>query len=573
MSQDAVTIEQAATRTSWLNKASGPLWMKLAAVFLAGGLLGAISVIQVVPSESISTSAGPLLSKEEAEKVALGDPGATVEEVRDSKGNVIGYRTVRHPGSAGSTATAGTGGTSGSGALLAGAAGTGGAGSSTGGGSSGGTSGGGTGTGCSGGATATGVTSSKIVLGVATVQDGIGKDFLGEMSLGMEAARIKAGKICGRELVMNYRSTKWEEPQLGLGLIKNFIEGTSAVGGPTFALAVVPQSEGLRLAIKSGDINGSNNPKGPIPVVGTGGMLVGEHLEGWDWPVAVSSASSARIMALNAYNRMSAASDPDATKSSSYSIVFDNNYRFGAEAAEAFNNEVKRITGSSVPGYSSAHGCSRISSELGTSFCGVVAGQSSYGTQVQNFQKGKFVALFLEPATALAWMNSSGPQPSQVTYGVGAGQPLFTRAFGSACQVKCHGMWVWSGYKPYIETYKNDAAVRDFVTDLESISTTADPYNQFTEGAYLGMQVLIKALRNVGGPLTRPALRDALNSLSLSGTTSLQGTLAWSAGNHFPAATMRAFEFQYQGTFSCCREKDITVDPNPQGTAAGVPLP
>lgn len=390
-----------------------------------------------------------------------------------------------------------------------------------------------------GGATAPGVTGTSIRLATTVVQSGIGAAFLGEVQYAMDAVRLavnRAGGICGRQLEIRYVDDGWDA-QRGLGYIRNFIKGG------VFAIPVGPSSEGLQLAIKSGDIRNAG-----IPVVGTDGMVIDQYLDPWVWPVAVASASSARVMARDAYER----------GAKRFSIVFDKNYRFGAEAARAYNAEVRRLTGKNVEGFNNDNNCQK-------SFCGVLAGQSSYSTEVEQFEPGDFVAMFLEPTTALTWMAIPGaPRPNQVPKGIGAAQPLFTWDFGNSCQKACDQMVVWTSFKPPIERYTDDPGVRRFVNDLEATKADADTFNAFSEGGYAGMLLLVDALKRVGPNLTRERLREVLDSSRYDGGLTLQSSLAWTQKSHFANATMQAFTMQYKGTFSGWRTGQIVRDPTPE---------
>ena len=382
-----------------------------------------------------------------------------------------------------------------------------------------------------GGATDDGVTGSEIKLATTVVESGTGAAFLGEVRYAMEAVKNEvnaAGGICGRQLSIEYRDDAWSA-QTGAQYLRNFIEEG------IFAIPVAPSSEGLRVVIDSGDIDQSG-----IPVVGTDGMLQNQYTRSdgsaqpWVWPVAAATVSSARIMAKEAYRR--GARD--------FSVVFDKNYRFGVEAAAAFNQQVKALTGDSIDGYNSENSCRE-------KFCGIIAGQSSYSGDVATFQEGDFVALFLEPQTALAWMRDPNASAvKDVKYGYGAAQPLFTRGFAVNCEDKCHGMRVWTGFKPPIENYQDDSAVKGYVEDLKRTKPDADEFNAFTQGAYVGMLLLVDALKRVGPELTRERLKVALDSTSLGTGLSLQPKLAFTPRTRFSNTTMQAFTIQYPGTFA-----------------------
>jgi ABC-type branched-subunit amino acid transport system substrate-binding protein len=400
--------------------------------------------------------------------------------------------------------------------------------------------------GSNGGTTDKGVTGTTIKLATTVVRTGIGAAFLGEVQFAMDAMKNKVnrtGGICGRLLDIRYVDDAWRA-DLGQKDIRDFIDAGY------FAIPVGPSSEGLNGAIQAGVIREAG-----MPVIGTDGMVISQYTDPWVWPVAVSTASSARIMADQA-KKLGA---------KSFSIVFDKDYKFGKEAAYAFNAEVKRLTGSDVPGFNRDLSCQQ-------SFCGVIANQTSYGGEVSRFKPGDIVAMFLEPATALRWMPTSGaPTPKTVKAAGGVGvwgaQPLFTYDFEVKCQDACDGMWVWSGFKPPREQYALDPAVKTYVSDLHKTKDSADEFNAFSEGGYVGMQLLVAAMQKVGPNLTRANLRLALDSMDFSSPLTLQPTLTWRPGSHFSNATMQAWEIEYKGSPAFWRAEAIAQDPNPAQTA------
>jgi ABC-type branched-subunit amino acid transport system substrate-binding protein len=387
-------------------------------------------------------------------------------------------------------------------------------------------------------------------MATTVVKSGPGAAFLADVQTAMEAVVNKvnhAGGICGRRLVITYRDDGWS-PTLGETFLKNFIQSG------IFAIPVAPSSEGLNNLTNAHVIS----EKG-VPVVGTDGMLISQYQQSWIWPVAVSTASSARLMVLKA----KALGMNDYTK---YSIVFDKNYKFGVEAADAFNAEVRRQFKHDVLGYNKDHNCQQ-------NFCGIEAGQPSYGTDINRFTGGKthdsVVAMFLEPSTALVWMSSpDSPKPPNANNVdnplVWGAQPLFTRDFAVKCQSSCDGMSIWTGYKPPIENYQYDAKVRQFVTDMRSTNPQADVYNAFAEGGYVGMELLVKALQKVGPYLTRARLRAVLDSITLQAGLTVDDNLRWTEGNHFAARCMQQFTINYKGTFGGWRTGDTSCDKHPE---------
>jgi ABC-type branched-subunit amino acid transport system substrate-binding protein len=398
-----------------------------------------------------------------------------------------------------------------------------------------------------GGKTDKGVTGTSIKLATTVVRSGIGQAFLGDVQYAMEAIRNKvnrAGGICGRLLEIRYVDDGWDEAA-GARNIRTFIEEG------VFAIPVGPSSEGLNAAIRTGTIGEAG-----IPVVGTDGMVISQYTEPWVWPVAVSTASSARIMAQHAKQ----------LGAKSYSIIFDQDYKFGREAAKAFNAEVKRITGANVPGYDpQLQTCQK-------NFCGVIAGRPNYATEIEKFEPADVVTMFLEPTTALTWMATPGAATPKSVHeaggiGVWGAQPLFTYQFEVNCQDACDQMWVWTGFKPPLESYALDPAVKTFRSDLEKTKRDADEYNAFSEGGYVGISLLVEAMQRVGPNLTRAALRQVLDSLDFGSPLTLQSVLSWRAGNHFSNGTMQAFEIQFKGSAAFWRAKSIVRDPDPRQTA------
>lgn len=497
------------------------LGIRFLAVFVAGALLGGLSVIQVVPNFTGASAIDPVTG----EPVDIAGVDGTLPLAgSDAALDTGNDPTVAAFGGKGAGDRGSDAGVQASGALpparpgLECAAGK------------------------NGGETDQGVSDSSISMATTVVESGIGASFLGESRFAMEAVRNRvnrAGGICGRHLAIEYRDDGWNA-QTGAQYLRNFIQQG------VFAIPVGPSSEGLRIVIDSGDID-----RAQIPVVGTNGMLKSQYTttdgsaQPWVWPVAAATVSSARIMATEAYKR----------GARNFSIVFAKNYRFGVEAAAAYNDQVRKLTGKDVAGFNADFNCQE-------SFCGIMAGDRSYSSQVAGFNEGDFVALFLEPQTALAWMTDPNTSAaSAVKHGYGAAQPLFTRAFASGCKTKCHGMQVWSGFKPPIEGYANEPAVKRYVSDLKSTKPDADEYNAFTAGAYLGMELFEVALKKVGPDLTRARLKAALDSTCMKTGLLIKGNLCFSPDNRYSNQYMQGFQIQYSGTFAGWRSGPIVKDP------------
>lgn len=507
-----------------LKETLGPTGWKVTTAFVAGLLIGGMSVVEVVPKAKLAADSGIALpGSEDLGEIPVDESGNAIAETGGKKGSkstggavsttalpgdVDDVPTVLPPTKPGLACAPGK----------------------------------------NGGATDQGVTATEIKMATTVVDSGIGAAFLRDVRFAMDAVKDKvnrAGGICGRKLVIEYRDDGWRA-DTGAQFLRNFIQQG------VFAIPVCPSSEGCNVVIKSGDLD-----KSKTPMVGTDGQVISQYqtargkAQPWVWPVATATVASARIMVKDAYRR-------GARKASDFSIVFDKNYRFGFEGAAAFNAEVRRLTGDDVRGYDPQNNCDE-------SYCGINAGKSSYSTEVATFEEGNFVALFLEPQTALAWMGDPNtPAAKTIKYGYGAAQPLFTRDFAQNCRDKCDQMAMWTGFKPPIENYKNDPAVQTWVNDLKRTKPDADEYNAFAEGGYVGMQLAVEALKRVGPELTRQRYKVVLDSLSLRSGLTFQSKLRFTPASRFANITMQAFIVQHKGTFGGWRAGPMVQDPRPQ---------
>lgn len=535
-----------------------PQATRTAITFLAGIALGAIMMVEIVPASSkVEISNLGVAPEAGSQAPQPGDNGGGLGDASEVPGQE--GQTGAQPGPRQGTTT-GTSGTT-TGTATTGTA-------TTTDGSSGST--GGTdspaGVECApgenGGATDQGVTGDQIRLATTVVESGIGSAFLGEVRYAMEAVKNRvnrAGGICGRALDITYVDDGWDAVK-GAQYLRNFLK-ESRPDKQIFAIPVGPSSEGLNIVIEHGDVDTAQ-----MPVVGTDGLIVKQYeksdgsAQPWVWPIAAATVSSARIMAADAYERMKQDGIAEPT-ADLFSIVFDFNYKFGEEGAEAFNQEVRRLTGADIPGY--AKGSTSCSS--GTQFCGVSAGQPEYGQELGRFQPGKFVALFLEPDTAIKWMthatSMAASDKQAVPYGWGAAQPLFTENFAVQCQGNCNEMMIWTGFKPFQEQYRSDPDVQAFVNDLRATNRDADPNNQFSLGAYIGMELLVQALEEVGPSVTRMRLKEVLDGIRLGTGLTLTDPLVFSPDNRYVSTKMQAWVIQYRAQFSGWRAEQVVQDP------------
>lgn len=369
-----------------------------------------------------------------------------------------------------------------------------------------------------GGATDTGVTGTEIKLATTLAQSGTVSAFLGEAGYGIQAvidATNRAGGVCGRIVKLTPVDDGFDS-HAGEQDITAFIqEGT-------FALPVVPSSQGLDAASRNGLIDNAG-----IPVIGTDGMLYSQYSDPLIWPVASSTITTAHIAAISAFKEAGARS---------FGIVYDSKYKFGKEGETAFVNAVKRLGGhvdADVP---------------------VDKGKQDYSVEAHTFENGchpcDMTFMLLEPETALSWIRSDPSGDRLYEFGskrTAGPQTLFVSSFGQQCGQPCNGMWLWTGFKPPEAPYDNDPAVKQYTAALQSVGPHADPKNQFTEGSYLGMQLFVEALKKTGPNLTRARLRDAMDSMTYDG--GLTEKLTWSKGNHYANTSMLGFTIQFSQGF------------------------
>lgn len=380
-----------------------------------------------------------------------------------------------------------------------------------------------------GGTTDIGVTADSIFLASTVVQSGPGSSFLGSSPFGLRAVVSKvnrAGGICGRLLKLKLVDDGWDKSR-GLSFLKTFIAERN------FALPVVPSSEGLTAAIEAGIIG-----KAKIPVVGSDGMLRQQYGSPWVWPVATATVSTMRIMAKHAYDKGARC----------FGIVYDTRYRFGSEGADAFRSYVKTLPKAKM--------CSDV---------GIFPARASYSAEIQRFNSAcagdcDFVAMLLEPQTALTWIAG---RPQFGTLMTAGAQTLFNESFASNCGKPCNAMLLWTGYNPPIGNLAGLKDVSDYVNDVRTVNPTIDPTNQFLEGSYLGMTIFVEALKAVGPELTRARLAQVLNSTPFK--SDIATKLAWSGSQRHANRAAQAFSIVVaQGSFAGFKNEQTGFIPDPQ---------
>lgn len=349
-----------------------------------------------------------------------------------------------------------------------------------------------------GGDTDVGVSGNRIGLASTIVTTGPGSTFLKQSQFGMQAVVAKvnsAGGICGRGLDLKLVNDNWEA-QRGHNELRNFLNDDGI-----FALPVVPSSEGLAAADQDIEKHGK-------PVVGSDGMRRQQYTNSWIWPVALPTVSQVRILAQHAADN----------GADTFAIVWDNFYKFGVEGKDAFKEFVETTLKKDF-----------VHDE------GIQPNQPGYNTQIKNLNDAcednengcDAVLMLADPGTANTWIQGDGNWTSRAEFRMGA-QPLFTDDFGQDCGLRCDGMLVISGYRPPLESNAGLPGIKEYVQDVKAVQPSADVSNQFLEGAYLGMQVFVEALEQVGPNLTRTGVQSVLNG-DFSFESDLAKELSWNA--------------------------------------------
>jgi ABC-type branched-subunit amino acid transport system substrate-binding protein len=150
------------------------------------------------------------------------------------------------------------------------------------------------------------------------------------------------------------------------------------------------------------------------------------------------------------------------------------------------------------------------------------------------------------------WMKGERDSGTTWYHTLFGGEPLFDDNLGTACD-GCGGMIVWTGYHPAIQPFDAEAPVAKYQQSLKAQCPSCDPHNEFTEGAYIGMQLFIQGVKTVaasGLPLTRANLKNALDGLTFNaGLTST--TLHYGSGlPHLANTKMAAYSDNFSGSFN-----------------------
>jgi hypothetical protein len=176
------------------------------------------------------------------------------------------------------------------------------------------------------------------------------------------------------------------------------------------------------------------------------------------------------------------------------------------------------------------------------------------------------VVLLLEPETGKTWMTSAG-QAGKGTMMTAAAQTLFNDNFARGCGPVCDGVMVFTGYNPAIGPNTSKPGIAQYMSEVRAVDPSIDVTNQFTQGAYVGMDIFVKMLKACSPNLKRACLRAKMDALDHP--SDFSALLSWRPGSHFANLGSRAYSISYAGSFSGFRDEQTGFlrDPTPGVTS------
>jgi hypothetical protein len=300
--------------------------------------------------------------------------------------------------------------------------------------------------------------------------------------------------------------------------------------------------------------------------VGTNGGSSEQH-QRYVWPVGTATSTFAHVALKDAWDRAA-----EAGTVLRPAVVYD--LEFGREGARAVNAAYRRLSGADIPGYRDPVNAGAWCTA--TRFCAVAPGGGSQADNVERLaaecERGarcNFLLLLLEPRSLLSWFATPGAPTlaSDPDLVLGIALPPHALAPGLAqqCGAPCHGAWGWTGYRLPVGADAAHPAVRAYADNLARQHSGAEPANPHTEGAYLGVRLLVDALRRVGPVVTRDALARALDATTGFDTGLTLAPLTWRPGQHYANVTLHAYAIEVggDGRVALAPARGPTADPWP----------
>lgn len=274
----------------------------------------------------------------------------------------------------------------------------------------------------------------------------------------------RAGGICGRMLHLRYA----DKPS-----------------PTTSAFAVVGPALGAKVA----ELDAAG-----VPIVGGTGLVEAQYASGWAWPVGPSMAGVARSIAEHAWE----------AGARTFGLVYENDGA-GVEGAKAFRTHARALGAT-------------LKADVG-----LTPGRPGYGSEAQIFNNNcgadpcDAVAMLLRPHTANTYINSQqevgGRKRGFGRLVTSAAPTMLHERVARDCGKHCDGLLVWTGFLPPIGEHAGDEDVARYVDDVKSVDPGIDINNPYLQSSWLGTELFVQALRDVGGNLNRARLQKALDDL------------------------------------------------------------
>lgn len=404
---------------------------------------------------------------------------------------------------------------------------------------------------CKGQATQTGVTGNSIKLGATFALSGPVSNISGPILKGVQAYFNKVneeGGVHGRKIALKWYDDGWDA-QRGKGYIKRLVENDKV-----FALTVVPSSNGL-------DASKTYLEQRRMPVFGTSGLIESQFESPMQWPVGVSTKSSARIALVDMKRR----------GARNLAVIWLD-LLAGRQAMEAFKNSSRSIMGKAPEDFLVNVNGYRVSisePDFGPVWARVIDDTKRWQRAHGQTATGRpdYVALAIDPTNAIKALQAAENIGFRPKLAWGGAAPLFLDIVPQGTNYAARtGLLASSSYYPPIGKYLQKPAVKEYVATVRKyFGDDVDLKNPYLEGGYAGAALTVEVLKRVGPCLTRERaikVADSLRNYSAAGLTPpLTFTPPGQGAGHY--GNVRALTVRVNDNSDWVVERDFIADPTP----------
>ena len=404
---------------------------------------------------------------------------------------------------------------------------------------------------CVGQATQTGVTGDTIKLGATFALSGPVSNISGPILKGVQAYFNKTnaeGGIHGRKISLKWYDDGWDA-QRGKGYIKRLVENDKV-----FALSVVPSSNGL-------DAAKSYLEQRRMPVFGTSGLIESQFESPMQWPVGVSTKSSARIALVDMKRR----------KAQNLAVIWLD-LLAGRQAMEAFRNSSRSIIGKAPEDFlvnTNGYRVSISEPDFGPVWARIIDDTKRWQRDHGETATGRpdYVAFAIDPTNAIKALQAAENIGFRPKLAWGGAAPLFLDIVPQGSNYAARtGLLAGSSYYPPIGKYLQRAAVKEYVATVRKyFGDDVDLKNPYLEGGYAGAAMTVEVLKRAGPCLTRERaikIADSLTNFSAAGLTPpLTFRTPGNGSGHY--GNVRALTVRVNDDSDWVVERDFVTDPTP----------